>query len=102
MHENMHENHIIQVPTHMNQTYIPYIKSSTIRSIHIQTYTVPFLFLRPGRVYRSFVRALNLVGAGPDSDVLRATVDAVILTQGGETGGVREGNICGCVQQRFI
>ena len=74
MHENMHENHIIQVATHMNPKYIPYIKSSTIRSIHIQTYTVPFLFLRPGRVYRSFVRALNLVGAGPDSDVLLATL----------------------------
>ena len=26
--------------------------------------------LVPGRVYRSYVRALNLVGAGPDSDVL--------------------------------
>eukprot|EP00435_Cladocopium_sp_Y103_P073709 s6_g44.t1 len=49
--------------------------------------------LVPGRVYRSYVRALNLVGAGPDSDVLyramavepSAPSDLQVVTAGADT-----------------
>ena len=66
--------------THTNQNASIYYYLHSHRSIYKY---IPLLFLRPGRVYRSFVRALNLVGAGPDSDVPLAT-----LTLGGNGGKV--------------
>ena len=89
--------------TRTNQNTSIYYYLHSHRSIYKHR---PLLFLRPGRVYRSFVRALNLVGAGPDSDVPLAT-----LTLGGNGGKVENSStkrgkgrdfFFGCLPQRFI